>query len=292
MISLFPNVVTSKLYLVIGAAFVLAGFSGCAKLAQQKIVDDQFYFDRGMKYMEKKDYVKAIDEFQAVVDYSGSEIVDKGQFMLGEAHYMNEDFITAAYEYERVYMDFPSSQYAAEAWYKKAMCWFMESPKANLDQENTRLAIDEFRRFTENFPFDKRVEDARGKIIELQEKLALKDYLNADQYRKRKQYDAALIYYNSVIDQYPQSVWVAYCQYGMGLVHMKLINRELKNFKKIMKRDNPDTMKAEKIKEEQQIKLGLSKKLFTAVIESGAEPRLKKKSTKKLAELERIVELQ
>ncbi|MFC1574117.1 hypothetical protein ACFL30_02945, partial [Candidatus Latescibacterota bacterium] len=98
--------------------------------------------------------------------------------------------------------------------------------------------------------------------------------------------------YNSVIDQYPQSVWVAYCQYGMGLVHMKLIKNELKNLKKIMKRDNPDTMKAEKIKEEQQEKLGLAKKLFTAVFESGAEPRLKKKSTQKLAELERIVELQ
>ena len=292
MISLFPNVVTSKLYLVIGAAFVLAGFSGCAKLAQQKIVDDQFYFDRGMKYMEKKDYVKAIDEFQAVVDYSGSEIVDKGQFMLGEAHYMNEDFITAAYEYERVYMDLPSSEYAAEAWYKKAMCWFMESPKSYLDQENTRLAIDEFKRFIENFPFDKRGEDAREKINELQEKLARKDYLNAEQYRKRKQYDAALIYYNSVIDQFPQSIWIGYCRYGMGLVNMKLIYRELKNFKKIMKSANPDTMKAEKSKEELQVKLGMTINLFIRVIESDTDSRLKKKASQKQAELEGIVELQ
>ena len=86
--------------------------------------DAQFYFDRGMKYMEKKDYVKAKTDFQTIIDsFPASGLVDRAQFMLAEAHFNNEDYITAAYEYDRVYKDFPSSSYAEGARYKRALCY-------------------------------------------------------------------------------------------------------------------------------------------------------------------------
>jgi outer membrane protein assembly factor BamD len=185
-------------------------------------MDAHFYFNRGLEEMKKKDYPKAIQDFQTVVEsFSGSEIVDQALFNLAEAHFKNEDYLTSAYEYERVYTDYPSSDYAAQAQYKKALSYFMESPQASLDQENTRLALDEFNRFIENYPNNSLVADAQAKIEELREKLAYKEYLSAQLYFRMKRYDAAIIYYKMVISEFPRSSWVDDAQFGIGMAHMK-----------------------------------------------------------------------
>ena len=280
---------TIEKYLHLVVVFMLLLSIGCAKNAQKTLMDDQYYFDRGMKNMKKKNYVNAIKDFQTIVEsHPNSAIIDKAQFMFAEAHYNNEDYVTAAYEYERVYMDYPSSEYAAEAWYKKAMCWNLESPKANLDQENTRLAIDEFQRFIDSYPYDAHADEAKKRIIELNEKLAYKDYLNAEQYRKLKAYDAALIYYELVISTYPKSAWVDYCRYGMGLVHTKLMQREFKKLKKI---NNNNTLMTGKIKETARQENNQAKILFTMIVNSNAVQQLKNKASEKLSELEEVKEL-
>lgn len=211
----------SILYLIIGG-FLIAGL-GCSRALKKELRDDEYYFNRGMEFLKKKNYQSAIENFQTVVDsFSGSERVVDAQYQLGEARFKNEEYLTAAYEYERVYSDYPSSEYAADAWYKKALCYFMESPKANLDQENTQLAIDEFNRFIDNFPRHELVKDARERILELESKLAYKYYLVAELYRKMRARDAALIYYKALVEEYPQTVWRPYAWYGMGCVHEDL----------------------------------------------------------------------
>jgi outer membrane protein assembly factor BamD len=178
-----------------------------------------------MKELNKRSYERAIENFNTVVEsFSGSAVVDSALFYMAEAHYKNEDYITAVYEYERVYTDYPSSRFVAEAQYKKALCYFQESPKASLDQENTRLAIDEFNRFIDNFPQNTLVEEAQKRIEELQEKLAYKDFLAAEIYRKIKStesLEAAILYYQGIIDQYPRSVWVDDARFGIGQVYLR-----------------------------------------------------------------------
>ncbi|MFC1490950.1 outer membrane protein assembly factor BamD [Candidatus Latescibacterota bacterium] len=197
-------------------------FLGCAGSNIKKVDEAQYYFDRGMQFMERKDYIKAQTEFQTVLEsFLASAVVDRAQFMLGEASFYNEDYISAAFEYDRVYKDFPSSIHAEEARYKRALCFFNESPKASLDQENTLLAIDEFNRFIDNFPRSEFADDAQDRIDELKEKLALKEYKNAEIYRKLKKYDAAIQYYRFIIKDYPRSAWADESQYGIGLVYLK-----------------------------------------------------------------------
>ena len=182
----------------------------------------EYYYNRGMEFMEKKDYMEAQQNFQIVVDsYSGSEYVDSAQYMLAETYYMNEDYITAAFEYERVFEDYPSSLHVAEAMFKRAVCYFEESPKASLDQENTNLAIDDFNRFIDTYPRHELVPQAQEYIDELREKLAYKEFNNAEIYRKLKKYDAAIIYYRLVITDYPRTTWANEARFGIGLVYLK-----------------------------------------------------------------------
>ena len=200
--------------------------SGRGKFAQKELVmDANYYFERGMKDLKKRNYERAVESFNTIIEsFSGSAVVDSALYFLAEAHFKNEDYLTAAYEYERVYTDYPASQFIAEAQYKKALSYSMESPRANLDQENTRLSIDEFTRFIENYPGHPLAAEAQKKIEELTEKLAYKDYLAAELYRKMdnpESLEAALIYYQSVMKDYPRSSWSWYSQYGIGLVYLK-----------------------------------------------------------------------
>jgi len=282
------SVSTGK-YLHLAVIFMLLLGFGCNRNAQKTLMDDQYYFDRGMKNMKKKNYVNAIKDFQTIIEsHPNSAIIDRAQFMFAEAHYYNEDYVTAAYEYERVYMDYPSSEYAAEAWYKKATCWYQESPKASLDQENTRLAIDEFKRFIDSYPYDSHVNDAKKSIEELNAKLAYKEYLNAEQYRRMKAYDAALIYYDLVISNYPLSAWVDFSRYGMGEIHFARMKNELKKLKKT---DKDNSLQIGKIKETARQENNQAKLMFSMVVNSNAVQHLKKKASEKLSELDKVKEL-
>jgi len=234
---------------------------GCSKAVRKETINAQFYFDRGMEYMRKRDYIKAITDFQTVVEsYQGSEIIDKAQFMLAEAHFMNEDYLTAAYEYERVYTEYPSSTQVPEAWFKKALCYYNESPKSDLDQENTLVAIDEFDRFIDNFPRHELAEKAQNHIEELRAKLALKEYKNAELYRKLKKYDSAITYYRFVIKDYPRSIWANEARYGLGLVYLKQKNYER------------------------------AKEMFQFLVNTDVSKDLKDKASKKLGDIEKQLE--
>ena len=246
----------SILFLIIGSLLVIG--TGCSRALKKDLKDDEYYFNRGMEFLKKKNYQSAIENFQTVVDsFSGSERVVDAQYQLGEARFKNEEYLTAAYEYERVYSDYPSSEYAADAWYKKALCYFMESPKANLDQENTQLAIDEFHRFIDNFPRNELVKDAQERIRELESKLAYKYYLVAELYRKMNARDAALIYYKALVEEYPQTVWRPYAWFGMGCVHEDLDEWEE------------------------------AEGMFSLVINADTENSLKKKANSRLEEVQR-----
>jgi outer membrane protein assembly factor BamD len=212
-------------------SFLAALATGCVsreggRYTQKELVmDARYYFDRGMRELKKKNYDRAIENFNTVIEsFSGSAVVDSALFFLAESHFKNEDYLTAAYEYERVYTDYPASQFVAEAQYKKALSYSMESPRANLDQENTHLALDEFTRFIENYPGNPLTGEAQKKIEELTEKLAYKEYLAAELYRKinsPESLEAALLYYQSVMRDYPRTNWSWYSQYGMGIVYLK-----------------------------------------------------------------------
>ncbi|MBT4485844.1 MAG: outer membrane protein assembly factor BamD [Candidatus Latescibacteria bacterium] len=200
--------------------------AGCSSMRNKPVeeMDAQHYFNHGIEMMGKKDYLKAIEDFETVVNsFASSAIVDHAQLMLAEANFMSEEYLTAAYEYERVYMDYPSSEFAPEAHYKKALCYYNLSPTATLDQENTQLAIDEFNRFIDDYPSHQFISEAQERIEELVSKLAYKDYLNAELYKKSKHLennlDAALFYYRYVIDKYPRAIWADYARFGIGEVN-------------------------------------------------------------------------
>lgn len=166
---------------------------------------------------EKKKYLNAKNNFRIItLSYSGSTIADKAQFYLAECHINMKEYILAASEYERLIKIYPSSEWIDDAKYKLGFCYYKLSPKYSLDQEYTHKAIREFQEFLEEYKTSDLIPEVEDKLRLSREKLAQKAYAAADQYRKMGYWDAAIIYYNLMLDKYYDSKFSPKAQFQLA----------------------------------------------------------------------------
>lgn len=90
-----------------------------------------------------------------------------------------------------------------------AYAHYKDSPKPELDQANTSKSIQELKDFLDEYPDSQHAPEAQKVLLEARSKLAQKLYRNGRLYYKLKQYDAALIYLQEVLDQYSDTEYAA-----------------------------------------------------------------------------------
>jgi len=185
---------------VLGAAAVL---SSCSASKGEEVLTAEMQFAKAMREYNDENYLDAIEAFKTItVQYQGSTVADGAQFYIGDSRFQRGEYILAAAEYDMLIRSMPSSPYVSRARYKRAMAYYMMSPKSQLDQKYTKLAIDDFQTFLEYAPKDTLAKDAEQKIAELTDKLAKKIYESGRLYYRREFYKAAIVYFDNVIDQY------------------------------------------------------------------------------------------
>lgn len=165
-------------------------------------------FNKAMGLYQSEEYANAAEAFETVIEIGrGTEYGQEAQFYLAESHYHNRRYLLAASEYERYISMFPQSEKRQEAQFQEAFCYYKLSPRYKLDQQYTRQAIEKFRLYNSRFENSDKVEEAANYITELREKLAKKHYYSADLYLRTDQYEAAIIYFDLTIDNYPETIW-------------------------------------------------------------------------------------
>ncbi len=117
-------------------------------------------------------------------------------------YFQRKEYILAAYEYDYLIKNYPTSEYFPRAHYQLGMCYYNLSPKYNLDQAYTYYAISEFMGFIELYPKDPNVIEAERRIKELRDKLAQKEYMSGLLYFTMDNYKSSIVYFDSVLDQY------------------------------------------------------------------------------------------
>jgi outer membrane protein assembly factor BamD len=170
-----------------------------------QLPSDPLYELAMQKLDERKwnDAIRALDQFTG--RFPGDSRAEEARFQLGRAHFEKKDFITAAAEMVRLAADYPSGRYSDEARFKACESYYLLSPKPQLDQEYTRAAIDHCDALIVSYPSSEFTPKAEELIGDLMEKLADKSYLHGEYYFKRKAYDAAILYYEALLREYPAS---------------------------------------------------------------------------------------
>lgn len=165
-------------------------------------------FEKAKSLYQDEKWGDAAKAFETVLSIGrGTEIAEEAQYLLAESYFNNGSYLIAASEYERFTLFHPESPLREESDYKIALSYLELSPRYKLDQAYTNRAIENFRVYLSRYPNTLRADSAGFHIDELRNKLAEKLHNAADFYMRIDRYNAAAIYFEQVIAQYPESRW-------------------------------------------------------------------------------------
>jgi len=182
-------------------------FSGCGEY--EKILKSDDYdlkYDNALSYYEQEKYIKAITIFEQILPrFRGTEKSEKINFLNAKGHYLMGNYIMGGHHFRTFYKTYANSEYAEEAYFLEAYCYYQLSPRPSLDQEYSYKAINSFTLFMNRFPGSERVKECNLLINELQDKLSEKSYLNARLYYNLGKYKASKVAIQNSLEDYPDT---------------------------------------------------------------------------------------
>ena len=178
----------------------------CASTDTEKPKNAEEMYNLAMKKFEDEDWEEANQLFEVIkLQYAASQYADDAQYHIAEINYNKGEFILAAYNYNSLRRTYPTSPYFKKALFMAGMCYYKLSPPYDRDQEYTVKAIDMFQSYERLYAGDSLSKKAKNYIDELRNKLGHRAFFTAELYEKLHSPKSALIYYDVVIDEYPDT---------------------------------------------------------------------------------------
>lgn len=147
--------------------------------------------------------IQLLDEFLRA--HVGDPRAPSARMTLGRAHLARREYVLAASEFTRLINESPPDSLQRAARFGICESYQRMSPKAQLDQEYTSAALAHCESIGTYYPGTPEAERATRWVAEMQGKLAQKAYDTGVFYMKRGAYDAAVIYFNETVQQYPRT---------------------------------------------------------------------------------------
>jgi outer membrane protein assembly factor BamD len=129
----------------------------------------------------------------------------EAHLLLGRAHYEEGEYLTARSDYQRFRDRFVGHPRAAEAALGECRSLAALAPHPQRDQKHTEEAITVCRNVTVDYAGTPEAAEAVEVGRRLRLTMAEKEYLNANHYYRRRQYDPAIRYFQFVVDLYPDT---------------------------------------------------------------------------------------
>lgn len=189
--------------LALAAAAVLGG---CAIFRTPPPLTPDTAYEQGMQAYEAGRYRRAAELLQQFVTNVGPDARLKPALMaLARSRMEMREYVTAASDYLRVATQFPGDPEAAEARFGLCDAYYRLSPRPQLDQEYTHAAVTYCESYAQYYPASARAQEATRIVAELRGRLAEKAYLNGFYYYRRGLYDASVVYFDRVLEQFPET---------------------------------------------------------------------------------------
>ncbi len=171
-------------------------------------------YEKAMKLFEDEDWQEANQLFEVIkLQYAASQYADDAQFHIAEINFNKGEYILAAYNYNSLRRTYPTSKYYKTALFKAGLCYYELSPPYDRDQEYTVKAIETFQDYQMLYDGDSLSKKAGEYIDELRDKLAHRAFFTAKLYLKLHSPKSALIYFDIVIEEYPDTQYYETAHY-------------------------------------------------------------------------------
>lgn len=164
-------------------------------------------------------YDKAVEIFEQVVKNGPfSKVGPQAQFDIGLVYEKQKDNISAVHAYEKILERYPKLPIAESAQFQIGWAYHTEAQRAGYDQNNANQAIAAFSDFLVRYPTSERADEAQRLRADLKGEQSKGLLQIGAFYEKNKNYKAAVIYYNEVIEQNPRSAWANTAQQKLATV--------------------------------------------------------------------------
>jgi outer membrane protein assembly factor BamD len=161
---------------------------------------------RATAAFEARNFGRAAQLYEVFVQYHhGDPRAPEARLNLGTSHQQRRDHLTAATHFQRLLNDFPQSQFALAARMGLCESYYQLSPRPALDQEYTVSAMLHCESVAAYYPGTEPATRATRYVAEMRLKLAQKAFDTGLFYMRRRAYDAAVVYFQQVVDQFPQT---------------------------------------------------------------------------------------
>ncbi len=240
-----------RIFITFLTILVIISSSVIARSKRKKRFDCNQNFNKALTHYKDKHYnrTKTILN-EAKLHCSGHPTIDSALYYLGMSCLKTKQPSEARMEFEVLIQDYPKSPFFIEAHYLIGVCSFKESRIYERDQAETKDAVREFNNFIDQFPQSHLVDSARYYINICKEKLARKDVESARFYEKIDQFNAAIVYYKIIIEQYPDIAYIPECRLALAnnLVKVNRQNEAIEIIEKLLKsKVNPEIKKKAKL---------------------------------------------
>lgn len=171
-----------------------------------KSTDNELKKNKALEYYAAGQYIKASELLNMVLPrYRATAEAEELNWINAECSYNTKQYELAGTYYRSLVEEYPFGKHAEEATYKAAKCDYGISPRPDLDQTNTKKAIEGFNIFIRKYPASPFVEEAAKLAKDLEERLVEKSYMSARLYYDMKQYKAAITALENSLKEYSES---------------------------------------------------------------------------------------
>jgi outer membrane protein assembly factor BamD len=148
----------------------------------------------------------AEDIFRAILkNATFSKVSTLAQYSLGWVLQMDGDYKGAILEYNQVLTNYPGTEVIPLALFNIGICYYEEALSSDYDAGEVNEALQYLTRFIRRFSDNPNRSEAEEKILELIDHKAEKAYAIANYYNSPDSFTGARIYYQEIIDKYPES---------------------------------------------------------------------------------------
>lgn len=197
---------------LLAAAVLMSGMCACGeynRILKSKDPDQKLEFAR--RAFEQRRYVQAATVLADVIPrFKGNEKAEEALYLMALSYFENKDYVNSGAYFKNYYTRFPKGRYAELSRFYSGYGYFLDSPEPQLDQSETIKGIEELQSFLDYYPQSSKVSIAQNAIFDLQDKLTLKQLMNAQLYYnlgtfQGNNYQSAIIVAKNAVKDYPYS---------------------------------------------------------------------------------------
>jgi outer membrane protein assembly factor BamD len=194
--------------LLLISAFLGLGLSSCSRqhLADRMDPNDRLALADRLRNEGK--CLQAVQQYEKLLsEFPTPQVSELARFNLAVCHLDLKQYDLARTELEDFIDSYPRSDLVDNALYTVALSYLRAAPRPERDQTNTVKAMDELLVLLREYPDTDVRAEADASLAECRSRLAEKEYLAGELYFKMRDYNAAVIYLDSVVDTYGDTLW-------------------------------------------------------------------------------------